>query len=164
MATDWSLDYCFTCERQTAGEPYCSQACRLADLETSTCGSEPVSPTNEKVPSSWLSTSSHTNSGFQLAPAFDFSAYRTGPSSSIIFRAPTHHSSSASKYSTYQTESNSSSSIRALTPSSSRSSLASMQSMPAQGENISSQARNELRDYTNSFDQVRDWRRRVTAT
>ena len=164
MTTDWSLDYCFTCERQTAGEPYCSQACRLADLETSSCGSEPVSPTSEKAPTGWLTTSSHTTSGFQLAPAFDFSAYRTNPPSSINYRTSTTYSSSASRHSTYQTESNSSSSVRGLTPSSSRSSLTSMQSMSTQGETISSQAKNELREYTNSFDQVRDWRRRLTST
>ena len=30
---DWSPDYCLSCDRQTEGGAYCSQACRLADLE-----------------------------------------------------------------------------------------------------------------------------------
>lgn len=33
MATEWSLDFCLVCDRQTLGGPYCSQTCRLAELD-----------------------------------------------------------------------------------------------------------------------------------
>ncbi|KAJ5160634.1 uncharacterized protein N7482_007638 [Penicillium canariense] len=34
MSTDWSLDFCLVCDRQTSGGPYCSQTCRLAELDS----------------------------------------------------------------------------------------------------------------------------------
>ncbi|KAF9887426.1 hypothetical protein FE257_010143 [Aspergillus nanangensis] len=33
MAAEWSLDFCLVCDRQTQGGPYCSQSCRLAELD-----------------------------------------------------------------------------------------------------------------------------------
>ncbi|KAJ6036067.1 hypothetical protein N7540_000346 [Penicillium herquei] len=33
MSTEWSLDFCLACDRQTMGGPYCSQSCRLAELD-----------------------------------------------------------------------------------------------------------------------------------
>ncbi|KAJ5112971.1 hypothetical protein N7456_001505 [Penicillium angulare] len=34
MSTEWSLDFCLVCDRQTLGSgPYCSQSCRLAELD-----------------------------------------------------------------------------------------------------------------------------------
>ncbi|KAJ5589511.1 hypothetical protein N7537_012189 [Penicillium hordei] len=33
MSTEWSLDFCLVCDRQTLGAPYCSQTCRLAELD-----------------------------------------------------------------------------------------------------------------------------------
>ncbi|KAJ5587941.1 uncharacterized protein N7459_003706 [Penicillium hispanicum] len=33
MSTEWSLDFCLVCDRQTLGAPYCSQSCRLAELD-----------------------------------------------------------------------------------------------------------------------------------
>ncbi|CAI7644801.1 unnamed protein product [Penicillium palitans] len=33
MSTEWSLDFCLVCDRQTQGAPYCSQTCRLAELD-----------------------------------------------------------------------------------------------------------------------------------
>ncbi|KAJ5112100.1 hypothetical protein N7532_000145 [Penicillium argentinense] len=33
MSAEWSLDFCLVCDRQTAGGPYCSQTCRLAELD-----------------------------------------------------------------------------------------------------------------------------------
>ncbi|KAJ5761883.1 uncharacterized protein N7511_005265 [Penicillium nucicola] len=34
MSTEWSLDFCLVCDRQTPGAPYCSQKCRLAELDS----------------------------------------------------------------------------------------------------------------------------------
>ncbi|KAJ5533651.1 hypothetical protein N7494_010203 [Penicillium frequentans] len=36
MSTEWSLDFCLACDRQTLGGPYCSQSCRLAELDRPT--------------------------------------------------------------------------------------------------------------------------------
>ncbi|KAJ5466858.1 hypothetical protein N7475_004610 [Penicillium sp. IBT 31633x] len=33
MSTEWSLDFCLVCDKQTLGAPYCSQTCRLAELD-----------------------------------------------------------------------------------------------------------------------------------
>ena len=33
MAAAWSPDFCLVCDQQTFGEAYCSQACRLAELD-----------------------------------------------------------------------------------------------------------------------------------
>lgn len=33
MATEWSLDFCLVCDCQTLGGPYCSQTCRLTELD-----------------------------------------------------------------------------------------------------------------------------------
>lgn len=33
MSTEWSLDFCLVCDRQTLGGPYCSQSCRLVELD-----------------------------------------------------------------------------------------------------------------------------------
>ena len=42
MATEWSLDFCLACDRQTSGGPYCSQSCRLAELDL--VSSDPLKP------------------------------------------------------------------------------------------------------------------------
>lgn len=36
MSTEWSLDFCLACDSQTSGGPYCSQTCRLAELDRPT--------------------------------------------------------------------------------------------------------------------------------
>ena len=38
MSTEWSLDFCLVCDRQTSGAPYCSQTCRLAELDETSDG------------------------------------------------------------------------------------------------------------------------------
>ena len=162
MATDWSLDYCLGCDSQTAGEAYCSQACRLADLETSSCASEPASPTSTHGIAWPPASRSPVTTGFFIPPAFDFSAYRSKSSSVSATTRPGSTGSFSTLASSAASQPTSSS--RVLTPSSSRSSLASVHSLSTQGEFISSQARSELRDYTNSFDQVRDRRRRMTTS
>ncbi|MCJ1336751.1 hypothetical protein MMC09_002029 [Bachmanniomyces sp. S44760] len=158
---DWSLDYCLACDRQTAGEAYCSQTCRLADHETSSGGSELSSPASNG-PSTPSVVVSQSPSGFYLPPAFDFSAYRStifpvsNPQRTTL---PLNLSSSTQRFPT-----DSEPSPRVLTPSSSRSSLTSIQSSASSQNCLSEQARSELREYTNSFDQVRDWRRRMTSS
>ena len=148
MELTWSLDYCLACDKQTDGETYCSQSCRLADLETSSNWSGPTSPTSPSNPSQ--------ASGFYLTPAINFSKYKaSNPSSSQPTSPLTPNFSSQSSTQT--------ASVKTLTPSSSSSSLKSTKSnSSSQAGQLSEQIRTELRGYTDSFDNVRNWRRRMT--
>ncbi|OCL12937.1 hypothetical protein AOQ84DRAFT_132051 [Glonium stellatum] len=169
MATemDWSHDFCLSCDRQIAEGAYCSQACRLADLEKAGA-SEPATPVN--FSSSASSTSSYASSspGFCLPPAVNFAAYKSITRLESPPTSPNNYSLAPGSY-FYQPASSSASAAsgycplpkRSLTPSSSRSSLSSVSSsQPTQG--LSIQAANELRGYVSSFDQVRDLKRRLT--
>lgn len=159
MELTWSHDYCLACDKQTAGETYCSQFCRLADLETSTNRSGTTSPASSAPSPSWASSDSNRGSGFYLSPAINFASYKP---------AETNHGSAlnhaVSPQSSYFTGSSSTQSTRGrtLSPSSSHSSLSSTQSTSSQPNHISEQARTELRAYTDSFDHTRNWRRRKT--
>ena len=165
MDSNWSPDYCLACDRQTSGGAYCSQACRLVDLETSSCASEPASPTNGGEHSFWERSTGQNKSGFYLQPAFDFGALRsTNLSTSTSRRTATHPISSFSHTFHTQTPPNPLPTSKvALTPSSSQSSLTSMQSRASQTSGLSAQAKSELRSYTNSFDCIRNWKRRMTS-
>lgn len=166
MDSNWSPDYCLACDRQTSGGAYCSQACRLVDLETSSCASESASPTNGGEHSFWERSTSQSKSGFYLQPAFDFGAHRSTNLSTSTSRgtATTHLISSFSHTFHTQTPPNPLPTSKvALTPSSSQSSLTSMQSRASQTSGLSAQAKSELRSYTNSFDCIRNWKRRMTS-
>lgn len=158
---DWAYTACLSCDNQISEGEFCSQACRLADLEKGS-GSEPNSPST----ASSSSTSSRTpsrHSGFYLPPAVNFSSYRSSKKPSATSPTTPHYSNSSST--PYFTQSAASPSTyhrpSGLTPSSSRSSLASLTyGHPAHG--ISPQAASYLRGYVSSFDQVRDLKRRAT--
>ena len=158
MESNWSLDYCLACDKQTLGDAYCSQACRLTDLETSSCNSEPVSPSGP------LSSPPSRPQGFYLEPAINFAAYKSSstqhsPSAMLIHaRTPTSTLATSHVGSSDPTPS-----TKTLTSSSSRSSLSSMQSNTTQGTHLSDQARSELRSYTSFFDQMRHWKSRMTT-
>ncbi|KAL6707202.1 hypothetical protein ACN47E_004749 [Coniothyrium glycines] len=160
---DWSHEFCLSCDRQLDLQDhkgvhgvYCSQSCRLADLEKS--GSTGAY-TSSHLSSSASSTSS-SNNGFYLPPAVNFSQYK-GAASTV--QAPT------SPYHYYPTQNGAyfapptatrQAPQRSLTPSSSRSSLASNASHSQPG--ISQQAATQLNSYMRSFDQTRDQKRRYT--
>lgn len=159
---DWSPDYCLSCDRQTEGGAYCSQACRLADLEKA------------KSPSQLSSSASSTassNNGFYLPPAVNFSAYKTptpsrgfdtsyyySPTNSGAYFAPAAASSSSRSPPTHHQQQQQQQQ-RSLTPSSSRSSLASATS---QTPGVSAHAASQLTCYARNFDQVREIKRRMT--
>ena len=165
MAASWFLDFCFVCDRQTLGEAYCSQACRLAELDISSAVSEPSSPTTiAPLDRAWNGHPPESGSGLHLGPQFDFASYRAlGPSSrrqadpsianDLSFKSNPSSFSAALR-----------SSRRTLSPSSSQTSLSSLQSVSVSRSSLSGQARSELQDYTGCFDQVRDWKRRLTAS
>ncbi|PWY66152.1 hypothetical protein BO94DRAFT_479663 [Aspergillus sclerotioniger CBS 115572] len=134
MATEWSLDFCLACDRQTLGGPYCSQACRLAELDIVSkegIGSHAIvcpQPTRALSLAERVVTSSLTK-------------IDALPISSSGFQYPT----------------------RVLSPSSSQTSLSSIHSNSSQPFVAAGQFKNELRDYASSFDHVRDLKRRFTS-
>ena len=145
MELVWSHDYCLACDRQTSGGAYCSQSCRLADLEASSAWN--ISQTSPSR-STFSSASSNTTSpGFYLSPAIDWSVYRT------------QHTTSQLSYFSSTSSNQSNVNGKTLTPSSSRSSLASTSSTASNNKAFSEEISNQLRDYTNSFDTTRNRRK-----
>ncbi|KUJ18377.1 uncharacterized protein LY89DRAFT_47043 [Mollisia scopiformis] len=157
---DWSHSFCLACDRQTDGNVYCSEACRLAEYEVaSNAGSAASSPTAPRSPVSWPATR-QSNNGFFMEPAYNFAnaqPYGTTPSprSSHFFHASRPQSSPVTF-----------SSKPVLTPSSSQSSLFSMQSTHSSTASepiqLSDESRRALRAYASSFDQSRYQRRQST--
>ncbi|KAF8474870.1 hypothetical protein BDZ91DRAFT_282241 [Kalaharituber pfeilii] len=165
---DWSPDFCLACDRQSvSGGAYCSQSCRLADLERASGGSS-ASSSPQALPTSWAPPTPGT--GFYLPPALNFSSLSSrqpSPSASLpTSRAPFSSTPPSAAYSSQSNSASYSPSGRSssLYPSPSRTSLSSLQSMPQHETGyLSDKAKNELRDYASSFDLVRDWKRRMTV-
>ncbi|PVI07820.1 hypothetical protein DM02DRAFT_637666 [Periconia macrospinosa] len=173
---EWSPDFCLSCDRQMPeGGAYCSQACRLNDLEKGS--TEPRTPS--QLSSSASSTAS--SNGFYLPPAVNFSAYKQSTSSrgfdmsysshqnyyptnnGQYFVPPTHSRQPQQQHYQqyqYQYQQQPQQQPRSLTPSSSRSSLASTQSQSTTG--ISAHAACQLNNYVRQFDQTREVKRRLT--
>lgn len=136
---DCFQDFCLFCDRESTDGPYCSQQCKLADLEKSS-NSIPNSPTSP-------------TSSYKLAPAYNFQQQR-----SPNHDAPTSQSSRPrSNYFMWTEQSNND--ARQLTPSSSRTSLSSTSSSTTAG-GYSANAKQQLQDYFSSFDQARAAKRR----
>lgn len=154
-ATAWSLDFCLVCDRQTPGAAYCSQACRLSEIDrssSSSSGSEPSSPTcSSQQP--WTTVDNHHP---------DFSRHHN----SKLFQSSLPFDLTLQPPSASSNPTSSSSPSKALTPSSSQTSLASMGSMASSSScsSLSCQIRSELEGYAGCFDQVRDWKRRLTSS
>ena len=170
---EWCHDFCLGCDRQTVdGEPYCSQACRLADLQRACSLS--LSPSNLHSPTSTSRTTAHSTqmnssagSGFHLPPAVNFAAYKNGEQSSMQSSSAGLHSRSghgsigSARAPQSSMTGSSSNSDQRLTPSSSGTSLSSMSST-AKDPVYSEEVRNELMGYFAAFGQSRDWKRRQT--
>ncbi|EMD62721.1 hypothetical protein COCC4DRAFT_27036 [Bipolaris maydis ATCC 48331] len=152
-------DFCLSCDRQIAENGvYCSQSCRLADLERA--GTTAQAPSQL---SSSASSSSSSNSGFYLAPAINFSAYKAASTTSqAVPSSPYHYYPTANGSYFAPPTATRQSPQRSLTPSSSRSSLASSSSSSRTQSGISQQAATQLSSYVRSFDQTRDVKRRYT--
>ncbi|GAD97967.1 predicted protein [Paecilomyces variotii No. 5] len=143
---EWSLDFCLVCDRQTCGGAYCSQACRLAELDGFSTGS---------------SLSSQILSGKQTSlehPSTLASAGRQSPETGSVEK------SSTPRFQLVDTTAGLSQSTRTLSPSSSETSLTSLQSNSSRSTTVSDQVWNELCDYASCFDHVRDWRRRLAVS
>lgn len=166
-AMEWSHDFCLNCDKQIAEGAYCSQACRLADLEKAGF-SEPSCPPNlaSFTTSTGTSSGDYTGCGFYLPPAVNFSAYRSTAKTCSAPTSPRGYAPYQTSYFTKPAPTTSGpdstrSPTKGLTPSSSRSSLSSIGSTTT-AQVVSPQAANQLRGYMSSFDQVRDVKRRLT--
>lgn len=150
---DCFLDFCLACDKQTTDGLYCSQACRLADLERAG-SSAPVSPS---APGSIGHAGSHTSHsfGFFLSSNFDFGSSTSNTNS---------HDSSVSP--NRQTATPKTRRERVLSPSTSRSSLASAvsNSSIAPTQAMSEEAQHELQAYVSSFDSIREMKRRSLSS
>jgi len=164
---DWSHDFCLSCDRQISQSghgAYCSQSCRLADLERASSSSGSPSPS---VGASWAHSTGHPN-GFYLPPALNFSSYSVrqphSSSPSPASRSPLSATAPSHQYPT-GSQSYSDRKPPQLYSSPSRSSLSSLQSygQPQEPAALSDKVKNELRDYAGSFDHIRDWKRRMTV-
>lgn len=153
---EWSHEFCLSCDRQIAEGVYCSQSCRLADLEKA--GSTGAH-TSSHLSSSASSTSS-SNNGFYLPPAVNFSQYKGASNPQMAPTSPYHYYPTANGTYFAPPTATRPAPQRSLTPSSSRSSLASNASQTQSG--ISQQAATQLNSYVRSFDQTRDMKRRYT--
>lgn len=150
MSAGWSLDFCLVCDQQTSGAgPYCSQSCRLADLDQH--GSESV---HSSCSPYWPSKS--TLQQPKGSPASSAGQYHQEQTTSSRRQAASKRSSS------YFTSVTSTDHSPSLTWTSSQTSLSSLVSTPSPSAALSTQVRHELQDYSKSFDQVRDWKRRLT--
>lgn len=160
---DWSHDFCLSCDRQISQSDhgaYCSQQCRLADLERASTSSS--SPTSEAAGWSTAQAAAVSSQGFYLPPALNFSSYSSrqpvSAGSSPTSRSPVYG---------YPTPSSSYGSDRSsrLYSSPSRTSLSSLQSysQPLEPSALSDKVKSELREYAGSFDHIRDWKRRMTV-
>jgi len=178
-------DFCLACDKSSTTGPYCSQACRLADLDRGGSGSGsgssssssslttssfPTTPTSPSAPSS----ASAAGSAYVLTPPFNFNGQKRSDSSeSGHGRSPQKAYFMWNPSSSRQVPaaaSTSPPSQRALTPSSSRTSLTSSTStddvLPTPGggrSRLSQQARLELEDYFNSFEQAKGNKRRPSV-
>lgn len=163
---EWSQDFCLSCDNvnHTAG-PYCSEACRLSDMDRSTepdmhaaLYSQSYSSTTS---SAWGSSQSNRNSIISLqsgsysirSPITPAGSHPSSPSTAAFF-ASAQASSKPSSSRRHHSQSK-----RSLASSSSRSSLASINNA---AHGLSDQTIAQLRYYTSSFDQSRDYKRRLT--
>lgn len=146
------MDFCLVCDQQTFGGAYCSQACRLAELDQLSSDHGPSSPTASNA-------GKGVTENMPLNSAMDPTTHRYSaagfgqPMATPISRG---HSNLLSDVTP--------SSSRVLCLSSSQTSLSSLQSASSsQPLALSDRVRDELRDYASCFDQVRDWKRRLTT-
>lgn len=176
-------DFCLACDQQTACGPYCSQACRLTDLERGPAGSEPVSPLQRVVgPARWESSHSTPTSsspvGFYLSSPVDFAVYRQSRHGQITSARDPHpartafHPAHPPPPPSSRTDlprhplllsSRSEHASTRLTPSSSQTSLVSLRSNTSSTDErrLSDETWSELRHYASSFDVTRDHKRRL---
>ena len=155
----WCNDFCLACDQQTYGTAYCSQVCRLADLEISSPTTQSHSPSLQNLSSfpSYVSGQSPTyihnvttqeNRGLKSNDLNRLS--RSQPTAPHSLFGEIVSDSQSQSY--HQGEDG-------LSPSSSQTSLSSIRSSSSSQIRLSEKTRNELKSYTQSFDQTRHLKR-----
>ena len=81
-ATELFGDFCLACDRVTNGTTFCSQACRLAELELYT-GSDSTVSYHTTHRSQYQRSPASASPGFHLPPAYDFASHRQSSSTSL---------------------------------------------------------------------------------
>lgn len=158
---DCFQDFCLFCERDSPDGPYCSQRCKMADLDTS----NPNSPTSTSaaLETRWSSTQT--------------SSYRASTYQSSVYASPAHQQRMPSYNPPHMMDSRPRSSYfmfaapqpdhpgeRQLTPSSSRTSLSSATSASATpSAAYHKDTKAQLNDYFSSFDQAKAAKRRSST-
>jgi hypothetical protein len=161
---DCFSDFCLRCDKQTNGPPFCSQLCKLANVEPAPPPRPASAP--KYTPFYFESQVVRSRSGkpppipaeFRLPPAFNFSAYhhhRTHPLTRQT-RSPTDANAAVTGSAAQQQPSSQSS-------SSSTSSTPQTTNLKCRSR-LSAQAEKELQDYAGSFDQIRTAARRKSET
>ena len=148
-------DFCLACDRESTNGPYCSQACRLADLEKASPPQSPTFPSSSSQTTTTTSSGIGSGSGYVLAPAYKFPQRSPSTRSTSSEAGRPQSSTTDSMHKTQPQQ-------RSLTPSSSRSSLSSNMSA-SNGTMISEQARQELQEYYDSFAGSRTSKRRTST-
>jgi len=175
---EWTQDYCLACDRQISqpgNGAYCTQSCRLADLEKASNSSASSSP-QAAAASSWSAAPTiPSSSAFYLPPPVNFS--QLSASAAAHASTPPAYSGAYSSLSTsppvqqhaysYSYSAGASSSAAAHQPtlysSPSHSSLNSAAGQTQDPSLLSDKVRADLQNYASSFDHVRDWKRRLTV-
>ncbi|KAF2720781.1 hypothetical protein K431DRAFT_304032 [Polychaeton citri CBS 116435] len=65
---DCFQDFCLACDSACSEGPYCSQACRLADIERSSGSTTPTSPSYVRTPSSKRAETSYFSQSLSQDP------------------------------------------------------------------------------------------------
>ncbi|EME84756.1 uncharacterized protein MYCFIDRAFT_210970 [Pseudocercospora fijiensis CIRAD86] len=135
---DCFADFCLHCDRDSPDGPYCSQQCKLADLEPST-PSSPTCPTSSSAERNWTSRQYYQ----RKTPSYSTPSTSGRPQSGYFMWTPPQQADD-----------------RSLTPSSSRTSLSSTSSTSTASGNYSQHTKAQLNDYFSSFDQAKAAKRR----
>ncbi|EGP82939.1 unnamed protein product [Zymoseptoria tritici ST99CH_1A5] len=159
---DCFQDFCLFCDRDSPDGPYCSQRCKLADLEKAS-SSNPGSPTSSRH--------DHRDTRYVLSPAYKFHSEQQQQQHQRTpgYDAPAANNSRRPRSSYFMwtasptTQDRSLIEDRSLSPSSSRTSLSSTSSGSSTTDAFSAQAKQQLQEYFSSFDQARAAKRRSST-
>lgn len=158
---DCFQDCCLFCDRDSPDGPYCTQQCRMADMEKASV-SNPGSPTSPST----FRIDQKRDARYQLSPAFNFNQERTpGYDAPAVTDSKRPRSSYFMWSSPSQQQERPSPEERSLSPSSSRTSLSSTtsaSSITSRGGFLP-QTNKELQDYYSLFDQARAAKRKSST-
>lgn len=162
MAT-WCSDFCLACDQQTYGTAYCSQTCRLADLEISTPGFESTSPRSRhrRREGSYFGHANYSSSSQSTGPSMSVGHSKATRRTTKQGTADARDTTSQYLFGKIISESQSPSAANGcVSPSSSGGSLSSLQSSSSVQGRLSPQTMNALKSYADSFDRSRDLKRK----